>query len=47
MPYIWQHDSWPEFEWQDDRLIHAIGQARLAQGKLLSKVQALGVELSK
>jgi Fic family protein len=47
MPYIWEHDSWPEFSWQDDRLIHAIGQARLAQGKLLSKVQTLGIELSR
>ncbi|MGD2091027.1 MAG: Fic family protein [Candidatus Aminicenantes bacterium] len=47
MPYIWQHDRWPDFSWQDDRLIHAIGQARLAQGKLLSKVQALGIELSR
>ena len=47
MPYIWQHDSWPEFSRQDDRLIQAIGQARLAQGKLLSKVQALGIELSR
>ena len=47
MPYVWQHKSWPEFYWQDDRLIQAIGQARLAQGKLLSKVQALGIELSR
>jgi Fic family protein len=47
MSYIWQHESWPEFYWQDDRLIHAIGQARLAQGKLLSKVQTLGIELSR
>jgi Fic family protein len=47
MPYVWQHKSWPEFSWQDDQLIQAIGQARLAQGKLLCKVQALGIELSR
>ena len=39
MPYVWQHESWPGFYWQNDRLIHALGKARLAQGKLLCKVQ--------
>ena len=39
MPYVWQHESWPGFYWQNDRLIHAPGKARLAQGKLLCKVQ--------
>jgi hypothetical protein len=43
MPYVWQHESWPGLYWQDERLIQAIGRARLAQGKLLSKVQALGI----
>ena len=47
MPYVWQHDCWPEFYRQDDRLIDALGQARLAQGKLLCNVQALGIELSR
>ncbi len=47
MPYVWQHDSWPTLVWQDERLINAIGQTRLAQGKLLSKVQALGIELNR
>jgi Fic family protein len=47
MLYVWQKDLWPEFVWQNDRLIDALGQARLAQGSLLSKVQSLGIELSR
>jgi Fic family protein len=47
MTYVWQQDSWPELFWQHEQLLNALGQARLAQGKLLSKVQALGIELSR
>ena len=47
MRYVWQHERWPEFYWQDDRLIHTLAQARFTQGKLLSKIQALGIELSR
>ena len=47
MSYIWEHKNWPNFIWQNDKLINILSQARLAQGKLLSKVGALGLELSK
>jgi Fic family protein len=47
MLYVWQKEAWSEFEWQNDRLIDTLGQARLAQGRLLSKVQSLGIELSR
>ncbi|MDP8258212.1 MAG: Fic family protein [Candidatus Aadella gelida] len=45
MSYIWEHKNWPSFVWQDDKLIGILGKARLAQGKLLSKVHALGFEM--
>lgn len=47
MKYVWQHTGWPKLKWQNDSLIDALGQARLSQGKLLSRVQALGIELSR
>ncbi len=43
MRYIWQHADWPNFYWKSDRLINALGRARLAQGKLLGKIHALGM----
>ncbi|MCP5054987.1 MAG: Fic family protein [bacterium] len=45
--YVWQSKRWPGFRWQDDRLIETLGQTRLSQGKLLSKVNALGMELNR
>ena len=42
MKYIWQHSSWPKLTWQSDVLLPVISQARLAQGKLLTKVTSLG-----
>lgn len=47
MSYIWKRKNWPNFIWQNDKLINILSMARLAQGKLLSKVGALGLELSK
>ncbi len=41
MRYIWQHADWPNFHWKSDRLIDALGRARLAQGKFLGKVHSL------
>ena len=46
MPYIWKQKEWPNFKWQSDRLINSLSQARLAQGKLLSKIRSLGLDLS-
>ncbi len=47
MQYVWRQNSWPRFRWQDDRLIDAVGKTRLCQGKLLSKVHGLGLELGR
>jgi Fic family protein len=46
MTYIWERKRWPDFEWQNDKLIDLLGKARLAQGKLLSKVGTLGMGMS-
>lgn len=44
--YVWQSASWPDLYWQNDTLIEQLGQTRLAQGRLLSKINALGLDLS-
>ena len=47
MHYIWQHSNWPNFTWQSDQLLNALSKARFSQGKLLSRVSALGMHLSR
>ena len=47
MRYIWQHADWSNFTWQSDQLLDAVSKARFSQGKLLSKVNALGMKLSR
>jgi Fic family protein len=46
MTYIWERKHWPDLKWKDKKLIVPLGQARLAQGKLLSKVSVLGMHMS-
>ncbi|CAB1057623.1 Fic domain protein, PA0574 type [Olavius sp. associated proteobacterium Delta 1] len=46
MRYIWQRSDWPNFKWQSDQLLDVLGEARFHQGKLLSKISALGMNLS-
>lgn len=46
MKYIWQHPHWPKLTWQSEVLLPAISKARLAQGKLLTKVTSLGFKHS-
>ena len=46
MPYIWEQKEWPSFKWQNKRLINSLSQARLFQGKLLTKIRSLGLDLS-
>ncbi|MDB5839139.1 MAG: Fic family protein [Herminiimonas sp.] len=45
--YIWQHAEWPQFTAASEELALALSEARLAQGILLGKAQAIGLgELS-
>ncbi|MFH1853072.1 MAG: Fic family protein [Candidatus Neomarinimicrobiota bacterium] len=45
MKYIYQHADWPNFTWDDGRLLTLLGQVRNLQGKLIGKMEALGFEL--
>ncbi|MBI5657583.1 MAG: Fic family protein [Geobacter sp.] len=44
-PYIWQHNNWPQLTWDTERLLAPLGECRLAQGKLLSRIAGLGFNL--
>lgn len=44
--YIWEHPDWTLFRWQNDKLLQPLGECRLMQGKLLSKVASLGFSLA-
>jgi Fic family protein len=43
--YIWQQSAWPNFRWDDRRLIEPLAIARLKQGRLLGSMARLGFEL--
>ncbi len=43
--YVWQSVTWPEFHWDNDRLIQPLAQCRLIQGKLLNQLASLDFEL--
>ena len=43
--YIWQRPNWTNFRWDNDRIIVALGECRLLQGKLLGKAADLGFDL--
>jgi Fic family protein len=47
MTYLWQLTQWPVLRWNSDTLLPLISQARLAQGKLLTKVGNLGLTLNR
>jgi Fic family protein len=46
MQYVWQQEAWPNFTWDSDVLLNHLSKARLAQGKLISKIQLLGVDFN-
>ena len=43
--YIWEQGDWPRFRWNAEALIAPLGEARLKQGRLLGRMQALGFDL--
>lgn len=43
--YIWQKKEWPKLTWEPEALLTPLGECRLLQGKLLSKVASLGFNL--
>lgn len=42
--YIWQTNSWPCFNWDSERLLHPLGETRMAQGKILGLVDFFELE---
>ena len=47
MTYLWQLKEWPMLRWDSKTLLPLVSRARLAQGKLLTKVGSLGFKLSR
>ena len=45
--YIWQQKEWPRFTWDSGTLLSHLGECRLRQGKLLSKLETLGLNLDR
>jgi Fic family protein len=43
--YIWQTGSWPSFRWDSGVLLHPLGEARQAQGKILGLAEFFELEL--
>jgi len=43
--YIHQQPNWPNFIWNNQRLITLLGKVRNAQGRLIGKMENLGFDL--
>ncbi|MCH7613883.1 MAG: Fic family protein [Candidatus Marinimicrobia bacterium] len=43
--YIHQHDNWPNFTWDSEKLLPILGEVRSLQGKLVGSMESLGFEL--
>lgn len=43
--YIWELPGWPQFEWDEKRLVEPLTTARYQQGILLGRMQGLGFQL--
>lgn len=43
--YIYQNKDWPNFYWDNERLLFTLGKVRNLQGKITGKLETLGFEL--
>lgn len=43
--YLYDHQNWPTFEWNSEKLLPLLAYVRNRQGKLIGKMGALGFEL--
>ncbi len=43
--YIYQHDQWPDFTWNDKEINVILGKVRHLQGKILGQMGALGFSI--
>ena len=42
--YLWQHENWPCFTWDAERLLNLLGEVRSLQGQLIGRMSTLGFE---
>lgn len=42
--YVWQRDTWPDWKYDSQAIAGALAQARLQQGRVLGKAQAIGMQ---
>jgi len=45
MKYLWQKKSWPDFNWDSERLLKPLGDVRFNQGTLMAQVRELGFDI--
>ena len=45
--YIWQREEWPHFTWDNETLLPHLGECRLMQGRLLGRLETLGLNLDR
>ena len=43
--YIWQHDDWPNWAYNQQRLTPLLAQVHRAQGRLLGRMHDMGLDL--
>ena len=43
--WIWQQKNWPEFHWDDSKIITLLSRVRMLQGKLIGELNTFGFEL--
>jgi len=43
--YIYQNHDWPNFGWDDNKLINLLGIVRNLQGRLIGQMEAIGFSL--
>ncbi len=45
--WIYEHQDWPEFTWDDSKLAFKLADIRYRQGRLLGRMESLGFELKR
>ncbi len=45
MNYIYQYSNWPQFHWDNEKILPLVGEVRHLQGKLVGKMETLGFTL--
>lgn len=43
--FIHQQDDWPNFQWDSDKIVSLLSEARNLQGRLIGKMESLGFDL--